>query len=231
MRFKSIFLVITAIITFSSCDENQIVIDSDNLLIGNWLEPYFNGETTTFKRGTSLPNEAYGIKFTQNGDFIERSSGWCGTPPLIFSDYKGSYTLEDTLIKISTSNFPNNFQWRIISITETELVVKRELSEQEIEHRSLMTLFNEIQNLAYSVSCSNSSNWLFTAYGAKACGGPQGYISYSNQIDTVAFLQKVEIYTQAEKDFNYKWGIISDCSVTNTPKSIECVNGYPKFNY
>ncbi|KGL62543.1 hypothetical protein [Polaribacter sp. Hel1_85] len=230
MNFKNIFILLFAVIFFS-CENNDTIIDSDNLLLGSWVEPIYDGETTTFKRGNSLPNDAYGISFIQNGDFIEHTSGWCGTPPLTFFNIEGTFELENTLISISTKSYPTNYAWRIISLTEQELVVKRELTEQEIDHRNLMDLFNEIQNLAYSVSCSDSSNWLFTAYGAKGCGGPQGYIAYSNQIDTVSFLQKIEIYTEAEKDFNYKYGVVSDCSLPSVPTSVECQNGYPIFKY
>lgn len=217
--------------TLFSCDNNEPIIDSDNLLLGVWLEPVYDGETTTFKRGNSLPKEAYGILFNVNGGFIEKTSGWCGTPPLSFFNIEGTFQLENTLVHISTSSYPNNYAWRIIALTETELVIKREITEQEKEHRELMILFDEISTLSYSISCTNSNDWSFTSYGAKACGGPQGYIAYSNQIDTAAFLQKTATYTEAEKDYNIKWGIVSDCSVPNEPKSVECKNGIIKFNY
>ena len=216
---------------FSSCENNEPIIDSDNLLLGFWIEPTYENETTTFKRANSFKDDGYGISFKQNGDFIEYTSGWCGTPPLSFFNIDGTFNLDETLISISTESYPTNYAWRIISLTESELVVKRELTEQEIDHRSLMDLFNEIQNLTYSVSCSDSSNWLFTSYGAKACGGPQGYIAYSNKIDTVAFLQKIEAYSKAEKEYNYKYGVVSDCSLPNAPKSVECQNGYPILKY
>ena len=230
MNFKNIFILLFATILFS-CENNETIIDSDNLLIGFWVAPVYDGETTTFNRGNSLPGDDYGISFTENGDFIEHTSGWCGTPPLSFFDIEGSFELENTLISISTQSYPTNYAWRIVSLTESELVVKRELTAQEIEHRSLMDLFNEIQNLSYSVSCSDASDWLITEYGAKACGGPQGFIAYSSLIDTVSFLEKIETYTQAEKDFNLKYGVVSDCSIPNAPISVECQNGYPTLKY
>ncbi|ARV15883.1 hypothetical protein [Polaribacter sp. SA4-12] len=230
MNFKNIVILLFATILFS-CENNEAIIDSDNLLIGFWVAPVYDGVTTTFNRGSSLPNEAYGISFTENGDFIEHTSGWCGTPPLSFFDIEGSFELENTLIRISTQSYPTNYAWRIVSLTESELVVKRELTAQEIDHRSLMDLFNEIQNLSYSVSCSDSGDWLFTAYGAKACGGPQGFIAYSSLIDTVSFLEKIETYTQAEKDFNLKYGVVSDCSIPTAPISVECQNSYPILKY
>lgn len=230
MNFKNIFILLFATVLFS-CETNETIIDSDNLLIGFWVAPIYDGETTTFKRANSLPNEAYGISFTGNGDFIEHTSGWCGTPPLSFFNIEGTFELENTLINISTQSYPSNYAWRIISLTEEELVVKRELTAQEIEHRKLMDLFNEIENLSYSVSCSDSNNWLFTSYGSKACGGPQGYIAYSSLIDTASFLQKIEEYSILEKQYNIKWGIISDCALAGSPTSVECKNGYPVLKY
>jgi hypothetical protein len=219
------------LVSLFSCEDNEVIIDANNLLIGTWLDPVYEGETTTFKRGNSLPNDAYGISFHKNGGFIERTSGWCGTPPLTFFNIEGVFDLENTLVSISTESYPANYAWRIITLTEQELVVKRELTAQEVEYRSLMDLFNEIQELSSSVSCSDATNWLFTAYGSKACGGSQGYIAYSTEIDTNDFLNKIEIYTQAEKTFNVRWGIISDCSIASVPVSVECENGIPTLKY
>lgn len=231
MHFKNLIFFFTTLIVFASCESNDVVIDTDNLLLGSWVKPVYNEDTTSFTRSNTLPKESYGIAFKKNEVFIEHSSGFCGTPPLVFSDYEGNFTKEETLIKLDNYLYQNNFQWRIVSLTETELIVKREFSEQEIEHRALMDLYNELYELAYSETCSNISYWTFTAFGAKACGGPQGYIAYSTKIDTVSFLEKIEAYSEAEKAFNVKWNIASDCSIINPPISVECQNGYPVLIY
>jgi hypothetical protein len=237
MKTKTAFLSLFITVFLFSCEinnqSNEIIIDPNNsLLIGNWSEANYEDEQITFTRVNSLPKDSYGISFEKNDVFIEHSSGWCGTPPLIFTDFIGSWEfVEEGLVKISTTSFVGDFQWRILELSEEKLVVTRELSEQEIEHRSLMDLFNEIQNLSYSVSCSDATDWNFVAYGSKACGGAQGYIAYSSQIDTATFLQKIELYTKSEKDFNIKWGVISDCSIPNAPTSVECQNGYPTLIY
>jgi hypothetical protein len=228
---KNIYFLLIVLI-FCSCENNQeIIINADNLLIGTWVEPFYDEEKTTFTRNNDLPNNASGITFKQDGSFVERSSGWCGTPPLSYSDYIGSFEIDETLVKITTEFYPGNYQWKIISLTEKELIVKKELSEQEKEHRNLMTLFTEIQNLVYAISCTDAANWTFTAYGSKACGGPQGYIAYSKNMNTVDFLNKITGYTETEKEFNIKWGITSDCSLITEPIAIECKNGYPNLIY
>lgn len=232
MEIKKPFLYLLFAITILSCENNETtIIDPDNLLLGHWTAPIYNTETTTFRRSNSAPKESYGVTFNTNNEYVERTSGWCGTPPLTFFNVEGTFELENTLILISTNSYPNNFAWRIISISETELVVKREFTEQEIEHQKLMSLFNEIENLAYSETCSNSSNWTYAAYGSKPCGGPRGYIPYSKNTDTLTFLEKIKEYSEAEKEFNIKWGIASDCAIVNPPKSIECKNNYPVLKY
>lgn len=215
-----------------TCDsDNGPIIDSNNLLIGHWVEADYSNEQTIFKRAAALPNDAYGIAFKANGDFVERSSGWCGTPPLTFSNYNGLWVLNNNLVTITQQYYPTTYIWRIVSVTETELIVKRELTEQEKDHRALMDLYDKIYNLSISVPCDDANNWTYAAYGAKACGGPQGYIAYSNQIDTSDFLQKIEVYTDAEKAYNIKWEISSTCDLPAQPRGVECQNGLAVLTY
>lgn len=228
---KTLYFLCIAIFLTACQNNNEIEIDANNLLIGNWINPEYNDDTTTFQRAAKLQDNAPGISFQKNTVFTQRTSGWCGTPPLTFYDETGTWETQESLILITNNNFPGNFNWRIISLDNNQLVVKRELSDQEIDHRNLMDLFDEIWERSQSISCTDSNDWNYTPYGAKACGGPQGYIAYSNQIDTVLFLQKVEAYTLAEKQYNIKWSIASTCDIPQEPKSVECQNGYPTFKY
>ena len=230
MDLKNILSILLLTIFFS-CEQNEALLDTNNLLLGSWIEPSYNSEETTYKRGSSLPTENHGISFSENGEFIERSSGWCATPPLYYMDHIGSFETDETVIKITTTSFTNSYQWRILSLTENKLVVKREFTAQEKEHNDLMVMFDEIQNLVYAITCNDTSNLTFTEYGRKACGGPQGYIAYASHMDTVAFLNKIELYTEAEREFNITWGIISDCSISPQPIAVECNNGYPTLIY
>lgn len=101
----------------------------------------------------------------------------------------------------------------------------------EEERQVLDEMRTEIETIANSEACINASDWLFTAIGAKACGGAAGYIAYSNKIDVDLFLNLVAAYTAAEKKFNKKWGIISDCSIVMPPTGINCEDGKPVFYY
>ncbi|UAM98091.1 hypothetical protein K8354_17720 [Polaribacter litorisediminis] len=238
MKLKPLFLLLIATVFFS-CESDEIIIDTDNLLLGSWIEPFYDGETIIFKRANSLSNDTRSFTFKKDGSFTELTSGFCGTPPLTFFEQSGTWVLSENYLKIYDQYNMEiigvqpilRYNYLVIDLSENSLTLKREFTEQEKEHRNLMALFDEIQNLAYATSCIDASNWAFTAYGSKACGGPQGFMAYSKNMNTEEFLKKIEIYTQSEKEFNRKWGIISDCSVTAQPIAVACVNSYPTLIY
>ena len=99
------------------------------------------------------------------------------------------------------------------------------------EARNLEALFNEIETIAASVNCQNASSWAITEYGHKACGGPAGYIAYSTLIDTTDFLNRVTIYSNRQREFNVKWGVISDCALAPQPIEVTCENGQAVLVY
>ncbi|PKH49946.1 hypothetical protein CXF68_04165 [Tenacibaculum sp. Bg11-29] len=223
-------IILIFIIALVSCEKNNEIIENpDNLLIGSWTDVSYKDGKTSFSRSSSLPENDYGVSFKTNGDYKEKTSGWCGTPPLSYFNIEGSYQLENNFITITKGN--NSYKWRVISITETTLVIKRELTTQEIAHKKLMNLFNEIEEMSNKETCSNSLDWSFAGYGAKACGGFKGYITYSKNIDTVLFLKKITAYTKAENEFNKEFGIVSDCSIIKKPISVVCENNYPTLKY
>lgn len=214
------------------CEPNEEgLMDSDNLLIGHWAEPEYNEQTVIFSRVNKLPSEGYGISIKAKNDFVERSSGWCGTPPLVFSDYEGKWELTEDIISVTQDHFPNNYAWRILSLNENELVLTKELTEQEKDHRALMDLFDHALELVKDLPCENSGNWTFVPYGSKACGGPQWFVAYPTTIDTEDFLKRIEIYTKAEQDYNTKWSVFSTCDVVSPPKGVVCENGYPVLKF
>jgi len=107
---------------------------------------------------------------------------------------------------------------------------KEEDFTQEQDAQNLSQMLSEITSMAASVACDDSSEWMTTSYGSKACGGPVGYIAYSQNIDTALFLEKVEAHRDAEDEFNRKWGVISDCALAAEPKGVICEDGKPVFN-
>src|SRR5688572_19068059 len=95
-------------------------------------------------------------------------------------------------------------------------------SSLEDEQISVEKLWDEIIEMAESVSCVNSDNWAFTPIGSKPCGGPAGYLAYSLDIDTEYFLRKVEEHRKAQMNMNIKLGLFSNCLVQPEPNHVEC---------
>jgi hypothetical protein len=101
----------------------------------------------------------------------------------------------------------------------------------EEDEARLSKMLAEIIALAESKECSNPKDWAVSAYGAKACGGPIGYIAYSKKINKEEFLEKVKAYTKAQDEFNRKWEVISDCMLALEPSGVKCVGGKPELVY
>ena len=228
-----IYLLISLLIV--ACDSNEEVITntSDYSVIGTWAYATSDTEQITFVKSAALPENKRGIQFKEDGTFIERTAGWCATPPLTFFDSQGNWERNNSKLSITLNAYPDGYDWQIVSLTENELVVERTITEKEKEHQNLMLLFNEIYELSISVTCIDASEWTFTAYGTQVCGGsPHGFIPYSTNIDVDAFLEKVKAYTEAEDAFNKKWDVVSPCAIIVAPSGVEChPNGYPVLVY
>lgn len=106
-----------------------------------------------------------------------------------------------------------------------------EQNNRTADEAVLKSLYDELTILSQSNHCSGDKTWRITPYGAKACGGPIGYMPYRTDIDTTCFLQKVYHYTQQQQLFNTRYSIGSDCSVPPAPKSVRCTNGKAELVY
>ena len=70
------------------------------------------------------------------GKFTERkNSGWCGTPPVVYSDYDGIWSEHDSLISVSTGFWGGtvDYQWKIVALDKDYLslyIVKQEYKHE-----------------------------------------------------------------------------------------------------
>jgi hypothetical protein len=95
---------------------------------------------------------------------------------------------------------------------------------QDDESAKLEILRLEIENLAQSSICNDSTQCKYIGFGSKPCGGAAGYLIYSTSIDTEKLERLVLNYNNKHAAFNTKWGIISDCTIVNPPTRISCEN-------
>jgi hypothetical protein len=100
MKKLPLFAIILSLLSFS-CTKKNIEIDPRNPLIGVWNYSNFNKNSQVFLRSSKFSDNP-GYKFETGGTLLERkNSGFCGTPPISYSDYPGTWTvLNDTLIRI-----------------------------------------------------------------------------------------------------------------------------------
>lgn len=100
-----------------------------------------------------------------------------------------------------------------------------------VDQLQLDKMFQEIVSLSESQSCTDARDWLFTAFGSKACGGPIGYIAYSKRINQDNFIELVNKFTEAQAAFNRKTNAVSDCMLLAKPSGVFCEDGKPKLAY
>ncbi|MDA3821215.1 MAG: hypothetical protein PF450_01195 [Bacteroidales bacterium] len=76
---------------------------------------------------SSLPNDEYGIEFKSNGKLTEwKNSGWCGTPPISYGEFEGSWEFKNDSVLSIESEY-----WGGTSIMEWEIL---ELNNQTLKH-------------------------------------------------------------------------------------------------
>ncbi len=98
-----VFLFMTLLIFFP-CDENDnVTINSSEKRIGYWIKPVYSDTVYTYERASALRDDDYDIAFNSDQSLVERkNAGWCGTPPIAYSDFEGNWTKNDS-IRISVT--------------------------------------------------------------------------------------------------------------------------------
>lgn len=114
------------ILFFVGCEEKIETEQNSDSLIGYWIDPQISDSLVTYSKSNELVEDNYGIAFHSDGTLIERkNSGWCGTPPISYSDFEGSWTKTDSLVTILVDYWGGkaNYQWKMIDKKDDKLVV------------------------------------------------------------------------------------------------------------
>ena len=116
---KKLIVIVSLLIIIAGCSKESIQIDTDNLLIGVWNYYDFSDNATVYTRSNDFVDGPC-YQFNNDGTMTERkNAGWCGTPPISYADYPGTWTiLNDTLIQISVGYWGGtiNYKLDIVSI-------------------------------------------------------------------------------------------------------------------
>ncbi len=124
--------------TIIACEKNtENSAPRNDHLIGSWFNPQYNDSIVTYERSEGLIDNEYGFSFNEDKTFIERkNSGWCGTPPISYADYDGSWTEKDSIIDINVGYWggTSDYTWKMVSVDETNLKIIRLEEEYHMEN-------------------------------------------------------------------------------------------------
>jgi len=104
----SIFLLVI------SCNKEEIKTDPDNPLLGIWNYSDFQDNMWIYTRNLEfIDNHCY--EFKNDGTLIERkNAGWCGTPPITYADYPGTWSLlNDTIVQIEVGYWGGTASYKL----------------------------------------------------------------------------------------------------------------------
>jgi hypothetical protein len=118
-----------------ACETKELnLAGNEDQMIGSWFNPQYTDSIVRYERSEGLVSNEYSFSFNEDHTFIERkNAGWCGTPPISYADFEGTWTLNDSVIEISVGFWGGtaDYQWKILSLNNEVLKIKR---EEEIYH-------------------------------------------------------------------------------------------------
>jgi len=111
---KKMIVTVSLLIIIAGCSKESIQIDPGNLLIGVWNYSEFRDNASVYSRSNDFVDDPC-FKFNGDGTMTERkNSGWCGTPPISYADYSGTWTmLNDTLIQIFVGYWGGTINYKL----------------------------------------------------------------------------------------------------------------------
>lgn len=134
MKKNAIVLFSLIIFLVTSCEETPVAPNGESYgivkgtgLNGVWIDPVYENEQISYSRASEFHEGLAGIAFNANGEFKERANaGFCGTPPIHYSEYDGSWAMENDLVDVEVAFWGGMAinQWRIIEISQTKLVLE-----------------------------------------------------------------------------------------------------------
>jgi hypothetical protein len=112
-------LLLFLMVLLTSC-ENDIELKSEEaeLLIGHWISPVYIDTLVQYTRAEALNENDYGISFNGANSLVERqNAGWCGTPPISYANYNGTWSKTGDFIDITVDFWGGraNHKWKVIA--------------------------------------------------------------------------------------------------------------------
>lgn len=125
MKLNFILIIFLILLGCENSPVPELKSNSD-LLLGNWINLEYSDSIFTAERSTELDLNQYCIGFDSNNLFLENKNiGWCGTPPVTYGKYEGSWQLEDSVLTIETPYWGGTaeYTWKILEVNESDLKI------------------------------------------------------------------------------------------------------------
>ena len=128
---KIVFLLVLMLLASCEASKDQVEYLGHNAdIIGSWEEVSRKDTISVFHRVNDLEIEEYGFTINEDGTFLERkNSGWCGTPPIVYSVYEGEWkVVSDSVLEITVGFWGGVmvYNMHILSITFDSLRISYE---------------------------------------------------------------------------------------------------------
>lgn len=131
----TVFTFVLGLLLFSCMeDESLSALQSGPIPVGNWSNLEYQENGIVMEKVNQLRENTYGYRFYSNGKLIHRAnSGWCGTPPIVTSDFEGTWEKDGDVLTL-TASFWGGTQvqkWKIINSAGNNLTI--EIISQDTE--------------------------------------------------------------------------------------------------
>ena len=111
-----------------SCELNEKQSpETADLVVGTWIDPVYTDSSLSYKRSSSLIENQYGLSIHAAHTVLERkNSGWCGTPPISYADFDGTWNRTDSIMDVSVDFWGGTaeYTWKVLKVDENELIVE-----------------------------------------------------------------------------------------------------------
>jgi hypothetical protein len=128
MSFKTFFLFGLFILLITACKKDATTNQLNEEIFGYWANPVYTDTSITYTRAINLPDNEYGFLLQKPHKFIEHKNiGSCGTPPIVYGIYEGTWTQAADTLKIEVGYWGGitSYTWLIQSIDDKYLSIKQ----------------------------------------------------------------------------------------------------------
>jgi hypothetical protein len=131
-------IILLSVLSLIACEKNnENSATTTDHLIGSWFNPRYNDSIVTYERSQGLVENDYGFSFKEDFTFVERkNAGFCGTPPISYADFEGTWSENDSIIKITVDFWGgiSEYTWKLEFVNKTTLIIIRVEEEYHMEN-------------------------------------------------------------------------------------------------